>query len=138
MGFVKRNIELEKFLDSIEVEWSPISDSKYKGVSGELIGFIETGDFTLLEGDEAYRQFIRQLPLNGYIFSAPSNKYFSIYESGRGHTTFGYHVNNLRNIDRESINRFECVVANEKLSFCCTFNHEWQAYCPEKYYENDA
>ena len=135
MGFVKRNVELEEWLDSMRVEWSFLSDSEYKKILKQLGSFIETGEYSLYSGDDAFSMVESQLPLNGYIFSAPKNKYFSVYESGGENSTFGYRVKGLGYLVREVINKIECVVTNDNLSFACMFNHEWQAHCPEQYYE---
>ncbi len=135
MGFVKKNINLEEYLNSINIEWQMLTDTEYKRVLKELNGFIDSSSYSLFSGGEAYSKLMNQLPLNGYIFSAPKHKYFSVYENGDENHTFGYLVENVEHLDREAINCIECVVANEELSFACVFNHEWQAHCPEQYFE---
>lgn len=135
MGFVKRKVELEEYLDSMEIAWGFLSDLDYKRILQGLDSFIENENYVLYSGDDAYSKLEGVLPLNGYIFSAPKHKYFSVYESGGENNTYGYRFTGLGHIDREAINRIECVVTNDKLSFACMFNHEWQALCPEQYYE---
>lgn len=138
MGFVKRNIELEEYLDSIEVKWKKLSDQDYKNVLSTLNDFIDEENYWSLRGDEAYRELENRIPLEGYIFTAPRHKLFSVYESGGENRTVGYSVEGLKNIDRETLNNIECVVANKQLTFACVFNHEWQALCPELYVEKNA
>lgn len=138
MSFVKRNIELEEYLNSENMEWNHISDQDYKNIIDELNSFISTNEYVSMEGDSAYQKITSQLPGNCYIFSSPKHKYFSIYSEGGPNLTFGYKVVNFNITDREKLNKIECVVANVGLSFCCVFNHEWQASCPEVYYEKNA
>lgn len=138
MGFVKRNVELEEFLDSVGVTWEYMTDQEYKRVLSGLNEFIDEEDFWSLRGDEAFKELESKLPLQGYIFSAPRHKLFSVYESGGENKTIGYSVDKLLQLNREALNHIECVVANKQLTFACVFNHEWQAMCPELYIEKNA
>jgi hypothetical protein len=138
MGFVKRNIELEYFLNSVESEWEHLSDQEYREVLSALNEFIDDGNYWSLHGDEAFKELENKLPLEGYIFSAPQHKLFSVYKSGGENKTIGYSVSNLTKINRKALNHIECVVTNKLLTFTCVFNHEWQAMCPELYLEKNA
>ena len=138
MGFVKRNIELEEYLDSIEVKWKSLSDKDYKCVLSTLNEFIDEENYWSLSGDEAFSELENRLPLEGYIFTAPRHRLFSVYENGGDNRTIGYSVDNLQNIDRAVLNNTECVVANKQLTFAYILNHEWQAMCPELYVEKNA
>ncbi|MCG7895952.1 MAG: hypothetical protein JAZ12_16065 [Candidatus Thiodiazotropha taylori] len=138
MGFVKRNIELEEFLDSVETMWEHLTDQEYRKVLSALNEFIDSDNYWSLRGDKAFKELENKLPLEGYIFTAPKHKLFSVYESGGENKTIGYSVLNLVQINREILNRIECVVTNKQLTFACVLNHEWQAMCPELYLEKNA
>ncbi|WP_316368949.1 hypothetical protein [Candidatus Thiodiazotropha sp. CDECU1] len=138
MGFVKRNVELEVFLDSIESKWEHLSDQEYRKVLSTLDEFIDNENYWSLHGDEAFKEIETKIPLEGYIFTAPKHKLFSVYESGGENKTIGYSVSNLTRLNREILNQLECVVTNKQLTFACVLNHEWQAMCPELYLEKNA
>lgn len=135
MGFVKRNIELEVFLDSVETRWKNLSDQEYRKVLSGLNEFVDNDNYWSLHGDKAFKELEKKLPLEGYIFSAPKHKLFSVYKSGGENKTIGYSVRNLTKLNRETLNRIECIVTNKQLTFACVLNHEWQAMCPELYLE---
>ena len=138
MGIVKRNLNLESHLDEIECDWVLASDAQYKHVYAEIHRFLDNGHFTSLQGDRAFRQLHGKLPFDGFIISLPRSQYFDIYSGGGPTATFAYHVKQLTEIDRDTFNWIKCVVTNENLSFACSMNHEWQAFCPESYYEKRA
>ncbi|MCG8485887.1 MAG: hypothetical protein MI756_00290 [Chromatiales bacterium] len=138
MGFVKRNIELEEFLDSVGSKWEPLSDQEYKKIMSTLNEFIDNDNYWSLHGDEAFKELENKLPLEGFIFSAPKHKLFSVYESGGENKTIGYSVLSLTKLNRETLNHIECVVTNKQLTFACVLNHEWQTMCPELYVEKHA
>jgi hypothetical protein len=138
MGFVKRNLELEEFLDSVESKWEYLSDQEYRTVLSTLNEFIDAENYRSFHGDEAFKELEGKLPLEGYIFSAPKHKLFSVYESGGENKTIGYSVLNLTKLNRIILNRVECVVANKQLTFACVLNHEWQAMRPELFLEKNT
>ncbi len=138
MGFVKRNIELEEYLDSKRIAWSHISDSEYRRILGELNGVINSGTYLESFGDSAFSRFLNRLPSNGFIFSAPKHKLFSVYAEGGENFTFGYSVSVFDHPERDKLNKIECVFSDEELSYACVFNHEWQAFCPELYIEKNV
>ena len=137
MGIVKRNLELENYFDEHECEWSLATDAQYKEVFNEVHEFLDTGNYSTLTGDSAINRLISSLPLNCFIFSLPKTKFFDIYTDAGPSNTFAYAVKNLKDIDRETLNSIECVVISEDISFACGLNHEWNAHCPEKYYERN-
>ncbi|MEW8336457.1 MAG: hypothetical protein AB2602_19205 [Candidatus Thiodiazotropha sp.] len=138
MGFVKRNVELEGYLDSVESKWEHLSDREYVKVLSTLNEFIDNENYRSLHGDEAFKEIENKLPLEGYIFTAPKHRLFSVYESGGENKIIGYSVSNLTKLNRETLNHIECVVTNKQLTFACVLNHEWQAMCPELYLEKNA
>ena len=138
MGFLKRNIALEDFLDSIGSKWAHLSDQEYMEVLSALNKFIDIENYRSLHGDDAFREIENKLPLEGYIFTAPKHRLLSVYESGGENQTIGYYVSNLNKLNREILNHIECVVTNKQLTFACVLNHEWQAMCPEHYLEKNA
>ena len=138
MGFLKRNIQLEEYLDSITVTWNHLSDLDYKYILSKLNEFIDKNDFSVLSGDDAFKELQDKKPIDGFIFSAPKHKIFSIYHEGGDNLTFGYAVNELNVLEREKLNEIECIIANNELSFACMLNHEWQAHCPELYIEKNV
>ena len=138
MGFVKRNVELEGYLDSVESKWEQLSDREYVKVLSTINKFIDNENYRSLRGDEAFKEIENKLPLEGYIFSAPKHRLFSVYERSGENKAIGYSVSNLTTLNREILNRIECVVTNKQLTFVCVLNHEWQAMCPELYLEKNA
>ncbi|PWN07227.1 hypothetical protein [Rhodohalobacter mucosus] len=135
MGFVKRNIEMEGYLDSLNTEWRLLSDSEYRHMLQSLNSFMDQGAFSLFEGERAYAAFVERLPLYGYLFSAPEHEYFSANESGGSAVTFGYEIRNLSGVDRERINSIECVISDSEMSFCAAFHHEWESLVPEQFFD---
>lgn len=136
MGFIRRNIRLEEYLDSIGVEWDCLLDANYKHIHEELNTFIESENYNLLKGDDAFSELTTHLPFNGYIFSAPRTKHmYSIYSKGGGNAAFGYVVSGLNILDREILNNIECVLSDKDLTYACVLNHEWEAHCPELFFE---
>lgn len=138
MGFVKRSIEVEEYLDSIGVVWCQLKDAEYRLVISELNTLSQSQNCIQLHGDEAFNSIERKTPINGFLFNAPGHKLFSVYDSATGIASYGYSVNNLASLNREALNKIECVVTNKSLSFACSFNHEWQAMCPEVYIEKSV
>lgn len=131
MGFVRRYLKMEMYLDAISTEWQLISDYEYRVIIQTLNDSIEQRTFSEYEGDEAYNAFKERLPLDGYLFSAPGHKYLSAYDSGGSNLTFGYTVKNLSGLSRKRVNSLECIATDLKLSFFCSFNHEWESLLPE-------
>lgn len=138
MGFIKRNIELEEYLDSISANWEQLSDSEYKVILSKLNEFIDAKEYTEQLGDDAYNKLQSNTPINGFIFNAPKHKLFSVYEQGGNNLTFGYSLHGLNTLNRKKLNEIECVITNKELSFACVLNHEWQAMCPELYIEKNV
>ncbi len=138
MGIVKRNLDLENHLDEIQCDWSLVTDAQYKEIFAAIHEFLDSDNYTVFEGDDAFRQLKDNLPLDGYIISLSRSKFFNIYISGGPRNTFAYQIKRLQVIDRETLNWIECVITNSDLSFACGMNHEWQAHCPETFYEKNA
>jgi len=137
MGFVRKNIMLEEYLDTKGIEWEMITDSTYKKIYKAINEIIESEERTICHGDEAFEKLNSQLPFEAYIFSAPrTNHLFAIYYAGGSNAAFGYKVINIKELERGPLNNIECVVANTELTFACSLNHEWQGHCPEVYVEN--
>jgi len=139
MGFLRNNIQLEEYFDSLYVDWKYISDADYKHIYSELNNFIDSDNYNLLIGDDAFLELEKRLPFSGYVFSAPRTKHlFSIYSNGGSNTAFGYIVSNLNKLDRSILNNIECVFSNSELTYACSLNHEWQGHCPETFIEKIA
>lgn len=136
MGFVKRNIELEEFLDSVGAEWDHLSDREYKDVMSAVNVMLGHPNNRRTSGDDAFRCLEGKLPITGYIYSAPDHKLLSL--QGRKLTTFGYSVRGLASLDRASLNAIECVISDRAVTFACMLNHEWQSHCPEAYFETST
>jgi hypothetical protein len=141
MGFVKRNLELEAYLDSKEICWRWISDAEYRRIFAKIREFVDAPDESKsLYGDEAFMALRSKLPIDGYMFSAPGHKSLSISSDAQS-PTFGYMLEKLEVLERERLNQIECIVADADCNFVYVFNHEWQALCPEVFIErkhNDA
>lgn len=133
MGFVKRNLELEEYLDSVEIKWEHLKGQDYIKILSTFNEIIDSENYWTLTGDKAFSEIENKLPLDCYIFSAPGHKLFSVYDSGGQNTTTGYSVENLAALNREKLNHIECVVSDKQLTFACVFNHEWNSTCPELY-----
>ncbi len=135
MGFVKRNIQVEEYLDSIGAAWEYLSDSDYKRILSELNEFIDAKKYSEYLGDDAFNKLQDKTPIKGFIFSCPKHKLFSIYVQGGENLTFGYSIEGIRVLNREKLNEIECVMVNDELTFACVLNHEWRAMCLELYIE---
>jgi len=122
MGFVKRSIALEEYLDSERMEWEPLSDAEYRKVFEKVCKYVEvTKLHSSTRGERAFHKLEKYLPCTGYIFSSPGHKEFSLLTTG---TTFGYKVKNITAIDREKLHPIEYVLVDDTLSFAYTNNHE--------------
>lgn len=51
-------------------------------VLSTLNEFIDNENYRSLHGDEAFKEIENKLPLEGYIFTAPKHRLFSVYEIG--------------------------------------------------------
>ena len=74
------------------------------------------------------------LPFSGYIFNLPNYKYLPVTPSAHD-PTYGYVVENMKTIDRSTLNWAEAVLSDVNFRFTCVFNHEGESMIPEIFVE---
>jgi hypothetical protein len=133
MGIVKRNLDVEVFLDSACSEWRIMSDNEYNQVFLFFRQLVENQGSQLLKGNEAYDLLSSKNHELKCVFNVPGYKGVPLAPNAND-CTYAYVLQDFSCINRAEMNRLELVVCNMTVSFCCVFNHEWQAHFPELWF----
>ncbi len=134
MGIVRRNYEIEKYLNYASAEWCILSDSEYKIVMRKWKESFELliDDFPKWRGYDALELLTSKLGGEMYIFNAPN--YFIVTQPLQNKPTYAYIVTSLKSFDRLIFNSEEAIVCSVEFDFMCAFSsEEW--VMPELFFE---
>lgn len=130
---------VEQCLADSASRWALLDDQAYRQlVESWLEAF---GEAVVLgqprrKGTRAMDAIERRLPADVLLFTRPPLSDARRFVSPTGWPC-AYTVDKLRRIPAEALESFgnrELVLADSALSYCCLFNHEWNAFVPTEYY----
>ncbi len=121
MSILRQKLEVEETLEQQGVAWKHMDDKAYKEVVSKWRGKFEnklsTRDY-LFKAGAAIEKLEANLPFSGYIFNLPNYKHLPVTPSSYD-PTYGYVVENMKTIDRSTLNWAEAVLSDENFQFTC-------------------
>lgn len=135
MGFVKRNYELENYLDTVSIDWKLLSDKKYSECSRRWRESFECEfkERRVAYAWEAIDRLNTKLPFEAYLLhfaiGNPTQRY------SRCGYAYGYEISEIRNIESEIFCSFELIITDRDFEFTCIFENDWPD-CIESYCES--
>ena len=134
MGFVRRSLRLEGWLDDHSESWSLLSDREYKALvkswSTLFIPLIESGKRSF-EGYFAIEAFGKHIPADVYLFSGIRIPQLL----NNGLVAFAYRTDQLCELDRDLANCLDLVVVNSNMAWSCVYSHEAGSWVWEQFYD---
>ncbi len=137
MGFLKRNIEIEDYLDKEDVMWEFLSDRTYQQIfsSWKMIYEAKVNEKIYEERGDFTETLNSKSPFEGYLFNAPNYKFlYDKFRTLHSRPTFGYKIN-CNGIKRH-------FVLQKNLSVICdidfNFTFAFHAELPDLYCDFNA
>ena len=138
MGFLREHPGIEAWVQEHADAWRCLTDSEYKS----LVSRWKSTFWHLIElerptrtGTRAMLALDQHLPASLFLFGGVGvPRVANMGSSG----ACGYHVTQLRKLDRDLANRLELILVDDRLSYSCVFSHEASSMVWEHLYVSEG
>ena len=127
MGFVKRNICIEKWLSEAAVAFKLLTDYEYRLHIKEWRHRFEPAALTgrVRTGYAALEAVDKRMPCDVVLFTLLGYRRIPGFEGGP--LAFGYMVVDLEYVDHATACEWDAIVVSKTRGFCCMYTHEWSS-----------
>lgn len=126
MGFLRRVLRLEEWLQVAAGSWRMLSDREYRAhVAAWRAAFDGLLRPTRSASVTPLLSIERQLPFSGVIFTIVDHPSIATSpQAGSTAPVYAYQVNDLSSLDRDLLASVDAIVTDRDLQFACIYTHE--------------
>lgn len=133
MGFVKRSMVLESALNVSATSFRVGTDKEYQVAFSKFSALIGNSSAPL-KGVNALSELDRRRSEVAWLYNAPG--FSGIPVAPRiSEPAICYCVEGLSVVDRFIFNHEQLIISDAEITFACVFNHEWENFFPELWFE---
>jgi hypothetical protein len=140
MGFLRRVLRLEEWLDDAAQSWRMLSDGEYRAhVASWRAAFDGHLRRTRAATVTPLLAVERQLPFSGTIFTIVAHPGIATSpQAGSNAPVYAYEATELHRLDRDVLASCDAIVSDLDLRFACIYTHEAGSLWEPLYIERGA
>jgi hypothetical protein len=126
VGFLRRVLRLEEWLNDAAQSWRMLSDREYRAhVAAWRAAFDHHLRHTRKATVTPLLAVEQQLPFSGIVFTIVAHPGIPTSpQAGSNAPVYAYEATELRHLDRDVLASCDAIVSDNKLRFACIYTHE--------------